>query len=595
MKQYLRIIISAIFFLLLLRGFELQINRGDFFFTKAEDNRFFSRELPAYRGVILDRFHNYLVENTRLYYYESEPESLHSPRREISAQEALSLAAEDSIHLVFDSERHYTVADALAHTLGYTGLATAEEIELEQASAGQRLGKMGLESQYNKELQGIPGKEIIEINAVAREQRVFKHKEPKHGQSLLTTLDPYLSQLVYNEIAGENAVVIISDVETGAILSLVNSPSFDPNIMVEESQELKETRQELVLSWLKDVNKPFFNRAVQGTYPPGSVFKIVTALAGLQEAAFSANTTVLDEGILKVGDYEYGNWYFRQFGGKEGEIALVRAIARSNDIYFYKAAEWLGAEQLAEYARLFGFGKKTKIELAAEENGLVPDPAWKEGTTGERWFLGNTYHFGIGQGDLLVTPLQVLQLMQTVANAGRQCQPHLTQTSPECYELGFKEEHIQVVLEGMLAACSSGGTAYPFFSYNEQFASLESLKAKLSAGAVVCKTGTAEFGGRDNQGYRKTHAWWMGAVDLSSFFSELPEQKENSKQELSRDYELWQKWLAQVQVNGYPEKIAITVLVESDDEQPFKEGSRDAASKAKAIFDWILSGERVSS
>lgn len=595
MRRYIRPIISSIFFLLILRGFELQVNRGDFFFAQAEDNRFFDRNLTAYRGVIFDRFQDYLAENKRRYYYESEPQALHSPREEIDAQEALSLAAEESINLEMGSQRYYPVSESLAHVLGYTGVASAEELASEKALPGQVLGKMGLESVRDKDLHGSPGEETLEIDAVANQQRVYKRVEPKHGESVYTELDPYLSQIAFEELGEEKGTVIVSDVETGAILALVNSPSFDPNIMADQSENMKEGRQEMVLAWLKDADKPFFNRAVLGAYPPGSVFKIVTALAGLQEAAFDAGTTVIDEGVLKVGDYEYGNWYFRQFGGKEGEIALERAIARSNDIYFYKAAEWIGPGTLAEYARLFGFGRQTGIELASEASGLVPDPAWKESTTGERWFLGNTYHFGIGQGDLLVTPLQVNQLMQTVANKGRQCQPHLVSGNFECYEVGLQEAHINHVLEGMLAACSSGGTSYPFFSYNEQFSSIEGLESKLAAGAVACKTGTAEFGGRNEKGYRNTHAWWMGTVDLSNFLANLDQEIDSKTGEISQDYELWQDWLTRVEQYGYPKKLAITVLVESDEKEPFREGSQDAAPKAKAILDWILTGNRTAS
>ena len=204
-------------------------------------------------------------------------------------------------------------------------------------------------------------------------------------------------------------------------------------------------------------------RAVTGQYPPGSTFKLMTALSALQNGAITADTSVNDEGTLKIGEFSFGNWYFSQYGRVEGEVKLIKAIQRSNDIYFYKVAEWVGPAKLAAFARLFHFGRPSGIELSGEAGGTIPDPEWKVKTVGEPWYLGDTYHMGIGQGDVLVTPLQLNQMTAAIAYGGVWCKPHLLfQDKVQCEDLGVSPEHLVSVIEGMKAACSPGGTAFPF-------------------------------------------------------------------------------------------------------------------------------------
>lgn len=273
----------------------------------------------------------------------------------------------------------------------------------------------------------------------------------------------------------------------------------------------------------------------------------MTALAGLEYGSFDRDTTVDDEGVLTVGDYSYENWYWRQYGGTEGVISIVRAIARSNDIFFYKAAEWTGPQRLADFARLMNLGQSTKSGLPGEQAGLVPDPIWKQQHFGETWFLGNTYHMGIGQGDVLVTPIQLQTIVSAVAARGRLCRPQLLlDNAPICQELSLQDESLAIVKEGMRQACQSGGTGFPFFDAEYE---------------VMCKTGTAEFGEANEQGYRPTHGLFALAV------TKQPRDSELSAVELQTD-------------------IVITVLVESDDHDLYKEGSQDAAPVARTIADW---------
>jgi len=209
----------------------------------------------------------------------------------------------------------------------------------------------------------------------------------------------------------------------------------------------------------------------------------------------------------------------------------VTAIKRSTDTFFYKVGEWVGPEKLAKRGRTFGLGKKTGIDLPGELAGLVPDPEWKQKTSGERWFLGNTYHLAIGQADLLVTPLQVNMMTSVIASNGKLCRPLISQNQKEeCQDLKLKPGTLKLIREGMQSVCATGGTAYPFFDFQP---------------AVACKTGTAEFG----VAKEKTHAWFTAFVpDEASAKSGRPQ-------------------------------IAITVLVEGGGE-----GSAIAAPIAKKVM-----------
>ncbi len=565
--------------LLGVRLIDVQLHKGSEFRVQADDNRFFTQRLVANRGVLLDRYGEPLVWNQRRYYTVADPQSLHPTKQFIDRETALVLLATRSAEVGFTTEREYRYPEVLAQVVGYVAPVTVEDLEQDPTLSSQhQVGKLGLEKSFDERLRGIDGKEVVEINALGQKQRVIKHVEPQSGQAIQTTLDPELAQVAWQALGDHPGAVVISDASSGALLAVVNKPSFDANLISQvpiDDQE-RQSRASQLSTLFTDPRKLFFNRAVAGAYPPGSVFKLVTALAGLESGAITAETSVVDEGILKVGEYEYRNWYFTQYGRTEGEISLVRALARSNDIYFYKAAEFIGPSKLAEFARIFGFGKAPGSQLSGEAVGLVPDPEWKEQKLGERWFLGNTYHFGIGQGDLLVSPLQIASLGQAIANNGMQCQPSFTpQQIPDCREISVHTENMELILQGMLDACSPGGTAFPFFAFNQaRRVTDQDAKADLESGAVACKTGTAEFGGADANGHRRTHGWFLAIVEpkLSSTAPSDPQQL---------------KWWERARAQGFPRRLVITVLTESNDQIPFKEGSREAAPVAKSIVDWL--------
>ncbi len=605
-NKFILLAILAVFSLFLFRLFHLQILSGNHYRALAGENRFHRQKIPANRGVFLDRYGDPLVFNKKYYFKSEEADKLFSQRTSISRQEALELMASDSAQVSYELRRLYRYPMALSHLLGYTAPVTAEELLAhDEYRVADWVGKMGLEKQFQTVLKGSDGYNLYEVNTLGEKQRLIKKVQPRSGQNIQTSLDPYLSQLAFRALGQNQGAVVISNAKNGQVLTAVSKPSFNANDLsfAQTEEKLEQQRQRNVQRYFEDERNVFFNRAVNGTYPPGSVFKLVTALAGLNKEAIDQNKTVLDEGILKVNDYEYANWYYTQYGRTEGDISLVRAIARSNDIYFYKAAEWTGPKAIAQQARQFGFGQKTGIELPSEASGLVPDPEWKEKQQGERWYLGNTYHFGIGQGDMLVSPLQVAQLTQAIANSGEICHPRLVDKEEfdHCQGLGLKEQYLKLVLSGMIQACAEGGTAYPLFKYGpeQQSGDIEQL---FNQGALACKTGTAEFGKVDEQGYRKTHGWLSAIVEVNQ--SELIDQleaestEENQTEEEQRDEQSpveqlsRTKWLKQIKSKGFPEKIVIVVLVESDEIEPFKEGSEHAAVVVETIVDWIRDSQQ---
>lgn len=580
--------IALFFLVVIVRLVEIQLFKGKYFSDLANDNRYFTIQLPAERGVFFDRYQQSLVWNKRLYLEVDDPTALHPQATSISREKAFQLLATDSARVRYGLERYYRFPLSTAHVLGYVGPVTKDNL-LEDSSlkVSDIIGKIGLERAFDQQLRGQAGSEVYEINALGKRQRLISKKDGQSGQNITTSLDPHLSEVALKSLAEQIGAVVIMNANTGEILSLVSSPSFDANVLSTRLADvvLEKQRQQQVKVLLNDPLQIFFNRSLSGTYPPGSVFKLVTALGGLEGAAIDAQTTVLDEGILRVGEYEYANWYYTQFGRTEGEISLQKALARSNDIFFYKVAEWLGPNKLADFARLLGLGKVTGVELSGEAAGVIPDPAWKERVIGEPWYLGNTFHMGIGQGDISVTPLQVAQMTQAIVNHGTLCRPTLLKSDHgDCGELGIIDEDLELVISGMLDACSAGGTAYPLFPHNETHRD-ESMTAQqqIKNGAIACKTGTSEFGGQDEQGYRKTHAWLtmaMGTVELKKMAEE--EIDESKEDDLGH-----QEWLKQLKEVGFPEKIVMTVLVESDEDNTHKEGSRDAGLVVKGIVDWM--------
>jgi penicillin-binding protein 2 len=376
-------------------------------------------------------------------------------------------------------KRTYPLANAIAPIMGYLSEVKKEEIGCLDGlcySQGMIIGRAGVEQMLEYLLRGKDGGRLVEVDSAGHEVRELGNNKAEPGSDVHLSLDSRLQKIMYEALEGKKGSAVALDMQ-GKVLGLASSPAYDASD---------------VTKYLADTEQLYFlNRPIAATYPPGSIFKVVTALAGLSEGKITSETEYEDTGELKVGIYRYGNWYFDQYGRKEGSINVSRALARSNDIYFYKVGEEVGVDTLVKWARKFGLGEKTGIELPGEKAGLVPDRLWKERATGEKWFLGNTYHLAIGQGDLLVTPVQAAR-MTLAAVSGRLCKVSiLKDSSVECRDLGLKTEDLETVKDGMKQVCQTGGTAFPFFGFEPW---------------VICKTGTAQHSGQKTK-EDLPHAW----------------------------------------------------------------------------------------
>ena len=263
-------------------------------------------------------------------------------------------------------------------------------------------------------------------------------------------------------------------------------------------------------------NQPLLNRAIGGVYPPGSTFKVVAAAAGLQDNIIDENYTVVDTGVLKVGNFSFANWYYTDYGKKEPKpLNVVTALQRSNDIFFYKLAQKISVDKLSAFAKKMGIGEALGIDLPGEVPGVLPTTAWKQKTLGQEWYLGDTYNYGIGQGYLLTTPLQVNTWTQMIANGGSLYVPHLLMTKkPNMKEKNIlSASTVDLIRQGMIGSCSPGGVAYPLYNFavknpklqidNKNITSVASASADMRHVVVACKTGTAQEGGASSL----PHAW----------------------------------------------------------------------------------------
>lgn len=518
-----RFIFIAFFFVLALgfllaRLFSLTIIQGERYFQLSSKNRIREMKITAPRGIIFDRNGIPLVRNMPFF---TLPDGT-------TVYETLATASADVAEGI---ARDYIFGADLLHVLGFIGEASEEEIRNPKREPSGRIrnpklelgdftGKMGIEKAYNDLLRGVNGRTLLEVDAAGKQVRSLGNADPVPGRSLNLSVDSSLQTIAREELAGKKGAVVAADPKTGQILALYSSPSFDPNKLV---------RNEDIDALFSGSDQPFFNRAISGLYPPGSTFKIITSIAALESGAVNKNTKIEDVGILQVGQFSFGNWYFSQYGKKEGMVDIVTALKRSNDIFFYKTGEATGIETLAAWGKKVGLGNTLGIDIEGEAAGVMPDPAWRQKVRGEDWYLGDTYHVAIGQGDLQTTPLQVNAWTNVIAAGGRLCRPHLLLSDLShlsnllvlpaggCKDLGIKKETISLIKEGMKLACSPGGTGWPLFEFRIQnselridnldfFPTFESTTSgkPLVKIPVACKTGTAEF----NDPKNRTHAWF---------------------------------------------------------------------------------------
>lgn len=502
---------------LVLRLFYLQVLQGGKYRFLSNNNRIKTVVIHAPRGIIFDRNAVPLVFNMPGF-----RETINGKTSQLDQKQALELIAKGKKDLEADSLREYPYKEVVAHVLGYTGQISKKELQdlkYSSYSPGDLIGKEGIEQEYEDKLKGIDGKQLIEVDALGKPIRTLGQTEPTSGQDITLTIDINLQKAVFEATKGIKRGAVIVSSPKGEILAMVSRPSFDPNLFTLGPNYLTASNSSylsLTDVLQDDKNQPLLNRGISGTYPPGSTFKLVVAASGLENKIIDENWQVEDTGVITVGTFSFSNWYYTGYGGKDGEVNIVKGIKRSNDIFFYNLAAKIGVDKVSETAFKFGLGRLLGIDLKGEQEGLVPTPQWKEKSLHEQWYLGDTYHYGIGQGYLLTTPLQVNAWTQALANSGNLYKPYLLKDAKQQnISANFLDiSSSNLIREGMIQACSPGGVAWPLFDFKVNNPKLKidnkdvfvvegaSGSANMRRVTIACKTGTAENGES-----RQPHAW----------------------------------------------------------------------------------------
>ncbi|MBD2102884.1 penicillin-binding protein 2 [Leptolyngbya sp. FACHB-261] len=401
-----------------------------------------------------------------------------SPRTFVLLSE--QLAQFPGVEIWPESSRYYPNGDLAAHVLGYIGEATADDLKAHpEYRMGAIVGQMGIERIAEKQLQGVSGGRQVEVDARGQELRLLAIQAPVSGTSVQTTLDVDLQKAAEAALGKRRGGVVALDIKTGAILVLASGPTFDPNIFTRRISQAQWER-------LQGESQPFLNRALQG-YPPGSTFKPVTAVAGIESGKYSPNS--------RVGTYAYinlGGHLFHEHGSSAGVIGFTQALAVSSNTFFYQVGLRTGPEEISKWSRKLGIGETEILGFTGGSRGQVPTPAEKEKLYGEPWYGGDTVSMSIGQGLVQVTPLELAVIYSAIANGGWRVKPHLLASQnnlpairPE--QTGLSPSTISTIRSGLIAVVQRGTARR-----------LNDGSIPLTAG----KTGTAEVPGqKDNALY----------------------------------------------------------------------------------------------
>lgn len=505
----------------LARFAQLQILDHGTYAARAENNRVRLRAIAPNRGLILDRSGRVLAENRPAYRLVMVPErvedvatslamidelvGLSDSEREqfnlvrlrnrpfqpvtikanLSERQVAVLALDrhrlDGLEIEPYLTRHYPYGETLAHVLGY--VARLDESDLQRLDADNyrattHTGKTGIERHYEDRLHGRSGVERVETNAQGRMVRVLERTPPVPGEDLTLTLDLDLQMAAIEALGDHTGAVVALDVETGGILALVSKPGFDPNRFVNGISH------EAYRTLIESPYRPLFNRFLAGGYEPGSTVKPFIALAGLEAGQITSETRVYSSGSFRLPGHsrEYGDW--RE--GGHGWVDLQSALEQSVNVYFYELAHNLGIDRISRELALFGFGQPTGIDLPGEFAGVLPSRGWKRRTLNQAWFPGETVITGIGQGFIVVTPLQLAHAAATLAGRGRAAPPRLLNLEPPARFVEHQPEHWDAVFRGMRAVVhGSRGTARAI--------------AVDIPGEIGGKTGTSQVFGRPDE------------------------------------------------------------------------------------------------
>lgn len=529
---------------LFFRLWYLQVVKGATYQELAESNRIRPIKIRPPRGIIYDRHGRPLVENALTFdisivpedapdledsiarlasIVKMKPEAIRSALEQAEAvrgkydpvkikeeapweEVALAEARQEDLPGVIvepEHRRHYPYGGMASHQFGYIGKMTRSQKKQEQVDTGLLVGQGGLEKVYEKLLSGAAGRRMMQVNAAGMKVKDLGIEEPKPGTDLYLTLDLDVQRAAEEGLGSRAGAVVAMDPNSGEVLALVSHPTYDPNLF---------PRGISPRDWVKlsnDPSHPLYNRAIQSVYPPGSIFKIVTSLAGLDSGMIDPGEKITCPGSLRTGRRTFRCWK----KGGHGAVDFHKGLVESCDVYFYTMGDRMGFDFVAEYARKLGLGSKTDIALADEKPGLVPTAAWKREKVREPWYPADNFINSIGQGFLQVSPIQAAQMIGAVANGGVFYQPMLLKrtrnrvtgaekvfTPQEKRRAVFKPEALDAVRRALLGVTSeAGGTA---------------RGAATPLATVAGKTGTAQVIEQKTAGGKlsattQDHAWFV--------------------------------------------------------------------------------------
>ena len=543
--------IILVIVILFIRLWYLQVLKGEYYHEQAESNRIRPVMLRPPRGVIYDRSGRPLVENELVFDISLIPEdapNLDATIEKLSAvvkvtPEAIRKALEDAADVrtrydpvkireeapwdevavveahqedlpgaIIEPEhlRRYPYGGLASHQFGYIGKVSQSQRKKEQTDLGMLIGQGGLEKIYDKLLRGVAGRRMIQVNAAGRKVKDLGIEEPRPGTDIYLTIDLDAQKAAEDGLGSMAGAVVAMDPNTGEILALTSHPTYDPNLFPRGISPKDWVRL------MNDPSHPMYNRAIQSVYPPGSTFKIIVSLAGLESGVIKLDDKVPCKGFLMSGRHSFRCWK----KGGHGSVSFHQALVESCDVYFYTMGDRIGWDRVAEYARKLGFGSLTGILLPDEKPGLIPTTEWKKKRTGEAWYPGDTYINSIGQGYIQVSPIQACQMISVVANGGRFYRPMLLKQTRN-RETGdvevFSPEQINSVtldpktlweVRSALAGVVNepGGTAH---------------KAATPLAIVAGKTGTAQViaqkvAGRKLSEETQDHAWFVAFAPVEN-------------------------------------------------------------------------------
>ena len=459
--RWLYVLVVLAFLALIARLVFLQIFQGERYTFLSENNRIRLKRIAGTRGMIFDRQGQLLVDSRPSFDLIFTPEDAKDAKGTLGQlarylgrdeKELLTVFEANKERLAFEEltlgkdidwptvvavethqldlpgvalrtrpRRNYAEGPMGAHILGYLGEIGSKQLKALKDrgyASGDEMGQYGLERRWENFLRGQSGGQQVEVDALGRRMRVLHEVPDVPGYTVRLTLDRELQETAFAALQGKEGTVVALDVNSGAVLAMVSTPAFDPNVFA------RGVKAEEWRALIKDQLRPLNNRATQGQYPPGSTFKIIMTIAGLEEGVVQPESRISDPGFYYFGNRSFRDW--KKDG--HGAVDLHRAIVESCDVYFYQLGPRIGIDKIAKWARAFGLGEKTGIALDDEKSGTIPDTEWKRKRFRQPWFPGETVSVAIGQGYVTVTPLQMANMIAAVANGGTLYRPWIVRT-----------------------------------------------------------------------------------------------------------------------------------------------------------------------